>query len=1058
MLNQFQEGTYQTQTPRPPGPPGLSGLSCLPGLLEPSGPPEPGRAGTPVTATGMLRGLQSIPLPPATEVPGATDTAGRPVLLDPWAPVSSGTGVYRQPNPYDRADFSSPDWTEDSRYKGSTQPPLAIRLRSVINFLSEEDSDRCMYWNQRFREAYSYLKWLGEEDEQRQLGRASQQTQDMFRDALDKAKAHLLFQKHSYDPSPLEIVAPPKLSYKSNRLAWARNARDWPVPSGKPAPGRDSLLPRPLYARIPQVVNTMLVETPDNENLFEQYREDDNTVWTTAEAPPVTSSHVEAEVFARYSIDHTQWVNQDPSRKTTALPDGSYLKPGDASDWVMERGARRAGLQSILRSFDPVKTEGRWRRLVLPPDAATISKVYTRTDGVQWEPIRLSSKQMPAQLDTMPFNWTVTNYMDYRTRLRKMILVNLTMKAATETVEPLLLSKNVVNGGPYLRPMSSARIQSAQWRLNQCYTVFKVLEEGCRRVERDLLKAMIERVNRGLNDAKTGSWDCDENAVTVPELDLIKFVASSESVNTFNWKGPFDPEFAGKKYKLFQVFARRIRNLFNDKDPDAIFRYWNSQVDVEELLEVINAGEGQGAVNKTEFEPFQACFWLDRLHRSGHVTFHLDPEYYGIVERPYVDCFPEHRIVFDADGYPIVPTDEEHIRSWKDVIERGRPDTGEDSSLYRFLCDASYNLGFSISLLERILEAEPPETPASLDTRLDGEMRDFEALCQEGAKEVTLHTLPELVKWITMADRDEPAPTQTEALSTIRERIISEMEENETMLAPGRVSDIPKREMELVRDHDWSFASVNVSGVSPRFCDINRWPLGVGYLSDKAEQAVKDDKHLNRDMTFDPTKLDPVPVHFQRPKLQPYTHPKTVLRHGPALYPVGDTKAQQKVVRDTITNMANLAVFGEAKKRAWGEMISDVASILNPKSIGNQVFGRRLADTLGPKDGDPAGEAWLPEVAPKMVPQSWDPPVAGNKRQRIDTTGRARTVPPPGGGEEQSQQPTPPTTPRPGRVQEQTCPETPRGRPHTPSQNQRSQRVQRVQIDSEEEEETDYGG
>ncbi|KAK4039852.1 hypothetical protein C8A01DRAFT_46748 [Parachaetomium inaequale] len=901
-------------------------------------------------------------------------------------------------------DRTGPDWEADSWYKGRLQPPLAARLDTVVKFLAEEDVDRCMDWETKLEKIVSYLEWLAHDDDMDQLEAASPRTQAMFNDAVTKAKAHVLFEKHHYDPTPLEITKPRKNPLRSTRLNWMINGQDWPLPSRNPAPDRSNLLPRPIPSRPPNPVNDMLVTRPVDRRLQEKLVEDEEEWWqrvADADLEDIPSdaeddlerdnlAYIEDESFNTFSRDgQTGWIRTDPSTGETTLPDGAELSPGNPHSWATERGARRAGLQQMLRAFPtnrPPNTPR--RRLVFPTPAAKLRKACESADGPQWTPPSLNASELPPaeQLETMP------NTVSYRERLKNIKKMRELARLRVEDENAsnprwVTLPRNVANGGPFVWRMVDPATQASQDLLKKCRTAVKVLEAASRRVPRPLLEAVLGLVQRGVRGEFLDSSVPDGVALagdeweqvgheTLPryldpeEIEWLKFLAG-ECVNDKNWTGRFVPDTPRDKYRLFLLFATKVQKLLDDKNPQGLFSQHNANVEVEDLLKAINAGKDSSAVTKHEFQPYDACSWLDRMKQSGHVRFHLDPACYGIVGRPVAEYFPEHRVLWPAkdDSRERPSYYLGYISDWGSIIREGEePDINPGSTIWNFFLSLAFRLGYTIAMLEQ-------EQAASRTQQQPVPTR---------------HLRNSINKWARASARlqtTDREPTAGE-LALLRTRLIDELHENKIMLAPGRkhhyLDRNGTRHTALVRDHNWDWASLAVRGgggqpsppskdktkppgAKPRrhqFWSVNRWPIDTDHLSERAERAVKTDADLNPAMTYDPAAADPTDPRYMRPKLKPYRHEKVVYRPGPAVYPVGDTRLQRGVLRERMVEMVGRAIGLDGEEGTWGDTLARLNPFSRPSSRAE----------------DREEDAKLPPVKVKAIPKSWDP-VAAAERQ-----------------------------------------------------------------------------
>ncbi|KAK4157733.1 hypothetical protein C8A00DRAFT_39882 [Chaetomidium leptoderma] len=889
----------------------------------------------------------------------------------------------------DRIDRTGPDWEIDSWYKDKRQPPLAAPLHTVINFLADEDVDRCLNWEAKFEEVVSYLEWLAHDDDRGQLDNARPQTQAMFNDAVTKAKAHVLFEEHHYDPTPLEITKPPKNPLRSTRLNWMINGRYMPLPSRSSVPDRSNLLPKSIPPRPPSLVNRMLIDKPDNNNLYDEFARDEKEWWQRIadadDIPPDAEddeqnnlAYIEDESFASSSRgdNNIGWVRTDPSTGQTVLPNGSPLPRGpNPQAWAMERGARRAGLQQLLRATSLTNPYQRLRSgLILPTPAATLRSARENADNnTQWTPPRLdpSSSQLPSQLETLPY--TVA----YRERLKQIKTTRelARLRVEEEAVHDMLLPRNLVNGGPFVvvgRRMTDPATQARQDLLKQCRTTVAMLKAAARRVPRALLKAVLHVVavgetNRGrgrggvpmpvfvpgylvlAGDELEQQADGQERVPRLldqDEVQWLRFLAGGECVNGKNWTGRFVPDTPRDKYRLFLLFATKVQKLLDDKNPQGLFSRCDAQVEVEDLLEAINAGKDSSAVTKYEFQPHDACCWLDRMKESGHVRFRLDLMCYGVVQRPVVEYFPEHRVLWptEADTRERPSYYFGYLSDWRRIIQDGhKPDISEGSAIWNFFLSLAFRLGYTIAMLEQEQEQQPIPPPQAAVHNLRDSINKWKRAC-------TTTTNPE----------EEPEPTRAE-LALIRTNIIDELGTNKTMLAPGRthhyLDSAGHPQTTLIRDHNWDWAAAARQQPPQRrkqFWSIDRWPLlktAINNNKDLDPYPYPSDADLAaRDPTTD--------MRYKQPKLERYCPEKTEYRPGPAVYPVGDTRLQREVVRGRRIEMVERAIGLEPEEATW----SDTLAMLNPFSRPSLMVEERIEDGK------------LPAVVDvKVAPRSWDP-------------------------------------------------------------------------------------
>jgi hypothetical protein len=132
------------------------------------------------------------------------------------------------------------EWNEDMNMDGVKQPPLGARLEHTLNFLREEDRDRCLGWEDKVKEVEEFLAWVGRtyilngdmdgdgHEEESQV--VSAEVRNMYNDALRKLQIHELFEEWQNEtakpalPSPeqaLKIVSKRQPGWEVRRAAAA---------------------------------------------------------------------------------------------------------------------------------------------------------------------------------------------------------------------------------------------------------------------------------------------------------------------------------------------------------------------------------------------------------------------------------------------------------------------------------------------------------------------------------------------------------------------------------------------------------------------------------------------------------------------------------------------------------------------------------------------------------------------------------------------------------------------------------------------------------------------
>ncbi|KAL2271055.1 hypothetical protein VTJ83DRAFT_426 [Remersonia thermophila] len=877
---------------------------------------------------------------------------------------------------------TGPDWEVDSWYKGVRQPPLAARLDTICKFLADEDVDRCIGWAVQFPAVLAYLEWLAHEDESQQLHNASPETKALYLDAVQKAEAHILFEKHHYSPTTIEFNPVPKFPLRSSRLNSLVDGQARRAPLSASAADRRCLLPKRATPRPIGPVNAM-PNTSAARRGYDDFLENVESWWKPVAGPK--PSRIPSKTEARedkqnlvYIDDHKfrevvrngfrSRIQADPETGDGILHDDDDAAPAPSGSqgWASARGACRAGLQQGLRALaskPPLEPDAPRRHLIFPLPAAALRKAVQQADGVQWIPPSVDLKRFAGSLE--PLAWTVW----YRDRLR--IIRDRRARAFAQVTEahrddaswtPLPLG--VVTGGPFAWRKLGRRQAASQDARKSALSTYRLLKAAYQKEPRDLLRDVLDVLRR----AMSGEFDdgrlppgvalADDEWVAsggakVPcwpdawEVRFLEFLAT-ESASRKSLHGRFLPDTPKDKYRLFQLFARKVKKLLDDRNPEGLFSKHDAVVTVEELLEALHAGKDSSAVAKHEFPPHDACAWLDRLAATGHVRFTLDMSCYGIVRRPVADYFPEHRV-----HWPVAGVENRSrpyygpafIAPWSRIAKHGAPPTARGSNIWNFFVSIAFRLGLAYAsvLKEEASGASP--LAASPARRLRASLDEFRA---------ALAALP-----------GENPELAAEELASARAAILRELAANDSMPAPARRAKAYRAETGeavdvLVRDVHWDWASPRARGDAERrrrrYWSVNRWPAGVGYLTERAERAVREDEDLDPRATADPAAADPTTDWwYTRPKLKPYGLDRTQYRRGPAVFPIGDTRLQREVIKEMITQKVAAALGMPPEEPTWRDKLAE----LNP-------FKR-------PKPASLIGPSRLPSVDPKLVPVSVDP-------------------------------------------------------------------------------------
>ncbi|KAM7187949.1 hypothetical protein V8F20_010760 [Naviculisporaceae sp. PSN 640] len=936
------------------------------------------------------------------------------------------------------------DWETDSIYRGKRQPPLGIRLKTVVNFLCDDDCDRGIAWKYNFDDAVDYLHWLALEDKSKQIWHASYPVIGMFEDAVDKARTHVLFEKHHYDPTPAEIAKPPKVPVRTTRLDHLGDVTNWPLPIRASSASNTKLLtprsihPRPVTDAPEGQVNNLLSAIINGESLRTEFEKDEVFWWNQMSPGPNDNrnwSLVEAQEFDTFSRDdQVGWTTIDTQTQLPVLSDGRRLPASDPQGWARQRGAHRAGLQQILRissSFTDgnLDTAAPRRKIILPNSASTIQKARQNADGPQYVPARLSSADYPGEMETMPYTIKFKKYLERIHAERTEAFTKLFIKRESNP-STIPLPKNIINGGPYIFRGFTLYDTSVEDFLEKCTTNLKLLESTADRNPRQLINYVIyyaKQAMEGAQGADTGSvppdlylakdevdtvsadgQDRTPRVVTHEDLAWLRFLTTEcKNKTQILWSQEFGGDIYEKqkdtKYRLYHIFRTRVQRLLNDKNPGSLFSQADARVTVVDLLKEINE---PSKANSTDvyhytFDAEDTCCWLDRMQRSGLIKFRPSPINYGVVQRPAIRLFPEHRVIWPKpeENRPR-PSYPRHIAPWKSIIN-SLPSGDEEEQIWNFFAVLGFRLGYTLywamkrqdwdrntvsqkDFNHALDEFEDPKiTSSEYDNKLATLVEEINS--EDARKLFNPHDdslrPPGRNRPASPRPRMTSAEKEVKALAWIREKIISEVSDNLTMLGPGREHvyfDPSTGEEETTLRFDFSWDCVTPSlpkGIRRnQYWTLDRWPLDIGYLSKQANEKVKTGV-VHKKQIYDPVeadKTDKILWHIPQSRRITLDDNLVKFKPGPSAYVRGDTKYQRRKIERDITRAAEQALgIDTTQPRSWGAILGDLVAPLNPFSTRDPEDENASAtdndDVFSTSDG-----LSLPSVRREDVPQSWD--------------------------------------------------------------------------------------
>lgn len=277
------------------------------------------------------------------------------------------------------------------------------------------------------------------------------------------------------------------------------------------------------------------------------------------------------------------------------------------------------------------------------------------------------------------------------------------------------------------------------------------------------------------------------------------------------------------------------------------------------------------------------------------------------------------------DNQVLVPMKRDHIGSFRQLPAVSATDRQQNKNSFLTL---GLRLGLTISGLRRAQKDWQEAKPLGLDSLRDA-LQTFDRVHRNVKEEYSLQldsssselglslarfvkntdpaaweehvrAVPETLPSEHRTPDTEDAATEAAALRIIRHKIIQENHENVSMLCRGRGVSFKKPDgsngSAWTYDHNWDWASVEVRGKAKQFFSLDRWPLEL--QSEETRGRIRRDEFVELDTIADPAAEDPIPKEYFRAKLRRYDN-RERSRHRPglAIYPIGDTPLQRRMVR-----------------------------------------------------------------------------------------------------------------------------------------------------------------
>lgn len=547
------------------------------------------------------------------------------------------------------------EWTEDTSYRGTRQPPFGVRLEHALNFLREEDVDRCRDWEKKLSELEEWLDWIEYEDDGRMRERCGVLVGNMYRDVRRKAKAHRLFEKEKYGAAKWgegikgseEVLLP-----KKGRRVVVGNVRGLEVGVKVEHEG-----PRTMLVAQPERVNTQFhpVDSVDDEQwgemdwFLKRLNESEQAFWAAEGGDPEEKDHLFRLENAAYEacsgpMGPLMKFKTEGGQGGLVLPSEAQLPPQPDGEktvidkrlrkYAIERGARRAALQEALRCFtntEQILATTEWNRVVPTVEQSVLQAVRSDLDrNYQWKPTP-TAPVGPDKLETMPYT--------FLWRLHRQLLADLgehvrkgvnDMNANTRGW--VTVPRGVAYGGPFVWRMVDPDVQEQEDLLKECEAVFKaIVATPVTTGEADSL-SLLEAVEGYARGAANGDFGMTglrglpgDLQLMSRDLDTAGRLVKSITREELKWLGFLTSNYANDQIlraaaenqpKLYDIFVARLEKVMDNRGEGALFLKADQWLTIEELLDVMNKGcDGTGETVK--FSPFQAKYFLERAQEQG---------------------------------------------------------------------------------------------------------------------------------------------------------------------------------------------------------------------------------------------------------------------------------------------------------------------------------------------------------------------------------------------------------------------------------------------------------
>lgn len=672
----------------------------VPAGAGPSGEEEPVTAGPSNVSLSVHRsseqekgkGQEDVHAPPSgTSLPAPPATTSRPaapsrnpfpfpsppprIIPDYTTPVPPAETV--DPDELQRGvtrlDRSGREWTEDTAYKGTRQPPLGVRLEHMLNFLREEDVDRCSGWEDKLGEIEEWVRARGWNDSEVEGGKGEgeekgvgTQTANMIEDVMRKVRAHRLFEADKYGN-----VGGGQGIKREGEVARPRRGRRTGVRDGRAIELGEKLEDeerRRVLVAAPERVHTQFrpVESVENDEFGEvnfflkRLNESEKAFWNAnpdsdgreeylfnLENAAYEACSAPAGPLARFKTKGGKGALILPPEEELppppeALPEEEQQElDARLRKHATERGARRAALQGALRCFtntEQTRARTEWNRVVPAVEQETLDEARWDVDrNYQWQPPTLDRDTAPARLgklETMPYTVAWRLHRKWLADLAEDVRKDLNEKNA-HTRGWATVPKGVAYGGPFVWRMVDPEVQEQQDLLKECEAVLKAILRSPKSGADGGDKSVLQGVKHYALMGTDGHYGASGSELVPEELELelgdndkASFRRRlTEPVNKeeLKWLGFLAGKSVNKpmleateqsQFVLYSIFATRLEKAMDDRRETALFLHPYNWRTIEELLRVINRAADQSD-KEVRFTAFQARYFLERAQEQG---------------------------------------------------------------------------------------------------------------------------------------------------------------------------------------------------------------------------------------------------------------------------------------------------------------------------------------------------------------------------------------------------------------------------------------------------------